>query len=310
MRSHHTEGRVRGPGVYEMSAALYHSDPSPEPSLNCTVAKALLEQTPRHAELLHPRLNPAHEAASSRRLELGSVAHELLIGRGRGIHPIDADSYRTKAAQQERDEALASGLTPILSADLACAERIVEAVQERVARIPDMRGAFADGDGETVAVWRDRAGIWGRTMIDWWSDDRLRLFDLKTTSAGLSDRALASRIAEGLDLQAAWIEQGVTTLLPELAGRLRFFFVFVEVDEPHEVRVVELDGAGREIGRRKVERAARLFRECLDTRTWPGYPLEVARLEYPSWAENAWLAREMADAPAPARRSPVLTELA
>ena len=37
----HTSGHVPGPGFYSMSAAQYHADPCPEPSLSSSIAKVL-----------------------------------------------------------------------------------------------------------------------------------------------------------------------------------------------------------------------------------------------------------------------------
>ena len=157
----HTGGRVAGPGIYRMPAAVYHADPAPEPSLSRSCAVTLLDRTPLHAWRSHPRLGAVGEDPKQRKLDVGSVAHELLIGQGRGIHVITTknpkgepvEAYQSNAAKQERDEALAAGLTPVLQCDLARAEAMVDAVRVRLARIPGAEGAFQDGIGEAVAVW-------------------------------------------------------------------------------------------------------------------------------------------------------------
>lgn len=299
----HTTGRIAGPGFYAMPTALYHADPAPEPSLSSSVARTLLDDTPRHAAHAHPRLLGSGADAKSRKLDLGSIAHELLIGEGRGIHVISATNkagevaadYKTKAAQEERDEALAAGLTPILPCDLSRAERMVSAVRQHLDGTPGAEGAFREGRGETAALWFDPFGLWGRALLDWWGPSDSDLFDLKTTSGGLSDRAIAARIAEGLDIQEAWYRRGVAHLRPDLAGRLRFRFVFVETDEPHECRVVELSGEQQWLGERKAAAAAAIFHRCLATETWPGYPPGIARVEAPSWAAAQWQERELTD---------------
>lgn len=298
-----TGDRVPGPGLYRMPAAVYHADPCAEPSLSSGIARTLLDQTPRHAYAKHPRLGGTAEDPRSRKLDLGSIAHELLTGHGKGIHVISAtnkagepvENYLTKAAQEERDTAVAAGLTPVLPCDLSRAERMVKAVQSRLDSIPGARGAFWAGVGETVAVWRDPAGPWGRAMLDWIGPTPFEVWDLKTTSAGLSDRALATKIDEGLDLQAAWYARGLMRLEPELAGRLRFRFVFVEACEPFECRVIELDGEQRHRGERKAVTAAVLFQDCLSRGVWPGYPPEISRVESRPWVTTAWEEREIAD---------------
>lgn len=299
----HAEGRVSRPGLYRMPAKTYHADPAPAPSLSRSVAVTLLERTPQHAFLAHPRLGGAAEDQRKRKLDVGSVAHELLIGHGRGIHVIGAtntagdpvENYQTKAAQKKRDEALEAGLTPVLQCDLNRAETMVSAVLLRLAKIPGAEGAFRDGIGETVAVWRDPTGIYGRCMVDWWGPTEYDVWDLKTTAGGLSDREIANRIAEGLDVQAAWYTRGLGILRPELVGRPTFNFVFVEDKPPHEVRVVRLTGEQRWLGERKAVTAAVWFADCLERDDWPGYAPEIRSVETPPWLSGRWEERELGD---------------
>lgn len=297
----HTSGLVPGPGLYRMSAAAYHADPAPEPSLSRSTAVLMLDRTPHHAWCAHPRLGGLSEDRKQRKLDTGSVAHELLVGHGRGIHVIAAagkdgqpvESYQGKAAQQERDEAIAAGLTPVLLCDLKRAEAMADAVRIRLARIPEAAGALEEGIGEAVAIWRDPTGIFGRCMVDWWGPTEADLWDIKTTSAGLSDREIANRIAEGLDVQAAWYMRGLQRLRPGLLPR--FHFVFVEASPPHEVRVVRLTGEQLWLGARKAATAAVWFEACLHSGRWPGYPPEIARVESPPWVAAKWEEREIGD---------------
>ena len=49
--------RVPGPGIYPgISAADYHADCAPEPSLSSSIARTLLAQSPLHAYHAHPRM--------------------------------------------------------------------------------------------------------------------------------------------------------------------------------------------------------------------------------------------------------------
>jgi hypothetical protein len=53
---------------------------------------------------------------------------------------------------------------------------------------------------------------------------------------------------------------------------LPFTFVLVEKTAPYLVSVVELDWEAIELGRALNDRAKRIFRECVTTNNWPGYP--------------------------------------
>lgn len=299
----HAAGAVSGPGFYRMPAAAYHADCAPQPSLSRSIAVTILEKTPLHAWMAHPRLGGGDEDQRKRKLDVGSVAHELMIGQGRGIHVITAankagdpvENYQTKAAQEERDEALEGGLTPVLQCDLARADKMVDAVRSRLAKISGAEGAFQDGIGEAVAIWRDPVGVFGRCMFDWWGPTEYDLWDLKTTAGGLSDREIANRIAEGLDVQAAWYTRGLSILRPDLIGRATFNFVFVEDKPPHEVRVVRLTGEQRHLGDRRAVTAAVWFAECLRRDDWPGYAPKISSVESPPWIATRWEERETAD---------------
>lgn len=299
----HASGLVAGPGLYRMPASVYHADPAPTPSLSRSVAVTLLDKRPLHAWHAHPRLGGGDEDAKARKLDVGSVAHELMIGQGRGIHVIaatnkagkDVENYATKAAQEERDDALAAGLTPVLRCDLDRAEAMVDAVRSKLARVPGAAGAFEDGLGEAVAIWRDPAGVYGRCMLDWWGPTEYDVWDLKTTAGGLSDRDLANRIDAGLDVQAAWYSRGLSILRPEAIGRVTFNFVFVEDKPPHEVRVIRLTGEQQARGERKAVTAAVWFADCLARNEWPGYAPTIDRVESPPWTAARWEEREIGD---------------
>ena len=70
---------------HDITAADYHSDCCDEPSLSSSIAGLLIDQTPKHAWTAHPRLNPNFKPESSPAMNLGSVAHELLLGKGGGF---------------------------------------------------------------------------------------------------------------------------------------------------------------------------------------------------------------------------------
>lgn len=299
--------RITEPGLFPaMSAQIYHGDPAPEPSLSASIACTLLMQTPIHAWAKHPRLNSEwaeqlglNEPDSDRKRELGSVAHELLLGRGRGIAIIDADDYRTKDAREQRDEALRQGKTPCLAAEFERAEEIVDCIRHGLERIPGADHAFKDGNGssEVAGIWHEpHHDVWGRILIDWLEPNGT-LWDLKSTGAGLSDEAIRRKIAaECLDLRCAWYVRGLTRLKPELAGRVAVNLVFVETKPPFEVRIVRLTNASLNMGHRKVAFCLDLWARCLKSGRWPGYPREITRLDVPAFAEKIWLEREEYDA--------------
>src|SRR6185312_5568438 len=83
---------------------LYHSDPCESPSLSSSLAKIIIDQTPKHAFVCHPKLNPNFAPKDDARFDLGSVAHELILDRGAGFDVVEADSWATKDARKAREK--------------------------------------------------------------------------------------------------------------------------------------------------------------------------------------------------------------
>lgn len=304
----------------DIDAATYHADPFfDEPTLSSGIAGKMLNETPKHARLAHPRLGGQTKPATAE-MDLGSVAHELLLGKGGGYVVSPFDEYRTKEAKAWRDETIAKGLTPIKEKYFNAAQQMAVSVRSVLQQIDGegMNTAFKLGFPETVVIWRDIGGPLCRAMIDYWYPPIA--WDFKTTGNGLSDRTLRTWIASGLDLQAAFYLRGIETALPRLAGRVKWRWLFCETEHPFEARVIEMDAATRTFGDRKAALAIEKWRRCLAANDWPGYPREIGRIEYASWAENNIIAREMEDpdavsmrplyAPMPAAKSSQLEEFA
>lgn len=80
---------------------VYHADLLlDEPTLNNSVAKALLAATPLHAWTAHPRLNPGWEPTVKEAFDLGSAAHFLLRSGEAKIHVVDAPDWKKKDPQR------------------------------------------------------------------------------------------------------------------------------------------------------------------------------------------------------------------
>lgn len=284
---------------FDVTASAYHADPAPSPSLSSSIAKVLLDQSPRHAWQQHPRLNadiPA-DADPTRAKEIGTAVHKLVLGRGGELLVIDAADYKGGVAKTARATAMAEGMCPILRPDHEKAGAIALAMSQQLAQVHDCHG-FNAAASEVVGIAHDPTGAWLRCMMDKFEDrgDSAIIWDLKTGDQSAEPSTLGRRIANmGYEVQAALYERVMLTLRPDLAGRLTFRWVFVENEHPHLISVGELDNAGLEIGRKKVAAALSLWNRCLRDDNWPGYPAQIVIAEYPPFAESAWLARELAD---------------
>jgi len=284
-----------GGGAFHIAEKDYHSDPCPSPSLSSSIAKVLINEKPAKAWHAHPQLNTEwRPRAGTKVMDTGSVCHALMAGDPESIVEINFDDYRTKAAKEQKANAVADGNTPILSRQLDKAREIVRRAHEQLRAAGS--SLFSGGDFEVAVAHDNPTYGWQRIKLDWWSDDRLTLSDYKTTEGSASKDAFAKRSAQlDYDIQAAFYLSVVEEIFPFLAGRLGFSFAVQEMDPPYLLAEREPAESDITVARRKVAFARRIWRDCLGSAKWPGYEDDAKRYTLPGWHQNAWLEQEAED---------------
>jgi hypothetical protein len=306
---------ITKPGIYtDIDPAAYLRDPCPAPSFTQSIAKVLLEQSPAHARLAHPRLaKPDNEPeAYSADRAIGDAAHSLLLGRGKRIAIGDFGNWQTNAAKLFKADALAHGATPILTHHMARAYAMIEAAREQLAEL-EMADLFSSshGDSEVVAAWQED-GMWCRTMIDWLGAGRCTVADYKSTAMSCAPHAVEDRPSVlGWDMQAAMHERALDTLDSENAGRRSHLFLNQENDPPYALTLIRISEADLTMGRKKLGMAADIWRRCTISGEWPRYPAETVLSRPRSYLETRFLEREVAhdEAKRAAKRDEMLTDI-
>jgi PDDEXK-like domain of unknown function (DUF3799) len=286
--------KIQVPGIYrEFPVADYFSDPCPHPSLSQSIAKILIDRSPAHAFLAHPRLNPQppEEDGYSSAKAIGNAVHAIATGRSRDIAIGEWSDWRTKESQVFKTSALESGHMPILRKHWNCAEAMIDATHRQL-DAAGHEGAFAAAaQCEVVLAWQEDE-IWLRTMIDCVAG--LKVYDLKTSGMNCAPHIVAERPSDlGWDVQAAMFERGLGRLDPEHAGRHEFFFVAQENEPPFALTVVRIGEADLTMGRKKLEVAIEIWRGCMASGEWPAYPADTVTSHPRGWTESQWLEREM-----------------
>jgi hypothetical protein len=276
--------RIDKPGIYDLSDDLYHSDPVIEPSLSSSIGKILLTQTPLHAKLAHPRLNPDWKSDQDSKFDIGSAAHDWLLRGADKMQEVKADDWRTKAAKEQRDSARASGLIPLLSKDIARVKTMVEAVQAQLENHREASDAFKKGMPEQTLIWQEEIGdvrIWCRAKVDWLPDDGGFLYDYKTTTDAAAPEFRKRLFDLGHDISIAFYRRG----LAKLRGGelLEPRFVVVEVSPPHAVNVIGLVPSALEYAEMKVDEMLRRWAYCISRGVWGGYAPYVSLVDAPPW---------------------------
>lgn len=289
-------GAVLEPGIWTgVPTAMYHTGPAPAPELSSSVLQALLAGSPLHAWAAHSRLNPNAEREDARNMEIGSVAHKLVLGAGADIVVLDFKDYRTNAAKAARDEATALGKIPCLACDFVRAEEL--SVGLAVAAEAFMGMPISKCLREVVLLWRNpKTGCWRKAMLDICTPDLLRWADLKTTQASVAPDPCAKRIYDGYHVQAAFYRSGLDALHPEGRGRRSFGFIFGETSAPFAVSApIDLTPGGWELAQQQVDVGSALWDSCLKLDRWPAFDQDPQQAEPPPYVVAGWLARMNGD---------------
>lgn len=273
-----------------MTIDQYIRDPAPAPSLSASIAHLLLSKSPRHAWLAHPRLNPQWAPEEVAHMELGTIAHAILLeGDHSRISVIDAPDWRTNDARAARDDARARGKLPILQIKMLAVERMVEAARKAMEAAPEIRDATRvdAGKPEQTIVWQD-GDVWLRCRPDWLTNDGRLAIDYKTTGASAEPDAFGRGplLSMGYDVQAGFGLRGVrATKKPRDCS---FVFMVQETEPPYAVSFVGLSPEFEAFAAQKVKAAIAVWKFCVQTDTWPSYPSRVCWAEPPAWAVTRW----------------------
>ncbi len=283
------------PGVQAWTEDQYHADLCPEPALSSSLARTMINETPLHAWVSSPRLNPDFEPEDNTAFDIGKAAHKLYLGKGSKLKIITAKAYNTNAAKADRDEAYKAGLIPLLRHQFDDVKDMVDAGRFQLQRhsIGDPFINAKPEDCEVCLAW-EADGVLNRCMIDRIDHDNRIIYDFKTTGLTANPDRL-DRIASdrGYEVQDAHYIDGVKSIF---GGDWRFLFVFQEKKYPFLLSVIEMSPDWIDTGLRMVRRARQMWRWCLDSGVWPGYPSEVCMLSAPTWKDNQWYERELREA--------------
>jgi hypothetical protein len=272
----------------DLLAEHYHGDPCERPSLSNSIAGVLDQRSPLHAHAAHPRFGgkPRKPKAS---LDQGTLIHALLLGGEERLEIVEADNFKTNAAKDRRDAARAEGRTPVLVDDYDEAQKKADVLRERFGDL----GYVLDGTSELTAFWTEEAAegveVQCRGRFDHWKPGHI--LDLKSIVSADPRTCMRHVDDYGYCIQHQAYISAAEKICPELEGRVRFTFLFFEL-ETLLVTPVTLNGEFREIGELRWRRAVELWARCLERDHWPPYAERALNLGPPQWAMTRELERQ------------------
>lgn len=264
------------------------------PTLSQSIARLLVDQSPLHAWAAHPRLGNCSGEEPTKALDDGTLMHHMLLGTGKdSVAIIDAKDYRTKAAQEVRDAAIAAGLLPVLAHKHAELKAGVSMMRDRMADAGVDLDLFDSAQSEAGILWYED-GVACRGRIDKLHVERRNIFEVKKSRNAHPLACARHMLAYGYDIQWAAYTSGLDKLTDAL-GHVDMQFIFIEDNAPYAVTVGRPDGIMRELGTKKWRRAIDIWQLCLKDGKWPGYATAPVKLEAPAWAISQQMVAEMED---------------
>ena len=264
---------INSPGIYEIAETTYHADPVETPSLTSSVADILMNASPLHAWIAHPRLGGTYNDNSNRNMDLGSAIHDALLCDISKIDVIPYDNFRTQDARSMKVQAYKNDRIPLLENDVDLVIKVYE----------KHKNHFKSMDCEKVYVWNEeieKANIWCRSRIDAIDHESKCIVDLKTTALALSDWS-RNRAIHYL-MQVGMYRRALKNLHQEEYG---FFFAVIENYEPYEMKMFGLDGIliklADDLANEGCRRWSKL--DTSDISGWHGYALGPHEIDCKAW---------------------------
>lgn len=279
---------TRADGVYfDVDHDEYHDDSALSSSGVKLLTKPSCPAKFRYA-MDHPESRKPTEA-----MDRGQAYHTLVFGAGPEIVVVDADSWRTTAARQQRDEARDAGKVPLLPDDMAAVLDMVDVLKAYKFEVGDKMlplfpSIIGEGHPEVSFWWHDLYQVECRGRVDWLplrNGQRLIVPDLK--SARSAEPSEFGRAAMDLHYaqQADWYLRGLRAV-GEADETSAFLFIAQEPTPPYVPQIIQLNTESMRAGEVLNDRALETYARCLETNTWPGYEPGIALASLPGWFLN------------------------
>ena len=281
---------ISQPGLYyDIPSSDYHADPCVEPSLSSSLARVMLAKSPAHAFLNHPRLGASGERIETASMSTGSLIHAILSG-GSEIVQGDFKDYRTKAAQEWRDETKARSMVPVLADAYSLALRAAETVKARAGLGITNQPFAGAATTEVTAIWKEEDAFcrarYDLLNIDPSPAGTADIWDWKST-VDISTRGIERTIQRyRYDIQVAFYMRGLAAIMPEYKGRVSFVLVFFETTAPFATRRVTLSSAYTARAGAQAYEAIQRWTACIKSGVWPLTSPETLQVELPAYMDD------------------------
>ncbi len=255
------------PAVVEgMPSDEYHSSPA----LSSSGAKLLLPPScPAKYRWVRD-----HSQKPKREFDFGHAAHGEVLGIGDPIEVVDADNWKTKAAQNQAKAARAAGVVPLLAKEWQTVLDMAAAIRAH----PIAGPLFAPGTGraELSLFWHDpEFDVQRRARLDWLRPaapgKRAILVDYKTAASAEPGECEHNMHKLGYYRPLPWYLDGISAC--DLDGGMEpaALIIWQEKTPPYLITPTVPDADALSKGRDLNRKALDVFARCTAAGVWPGY---------------------------------------
>jgi hypothetical protein len=150
-----------------------------------------------------------------------------------------------------------------------------------------------DGKSERSIFWQED-NLWFKIRPDWIADTFPIILDYKTSDSANPEDFGRKAVSLGYDVQDSLYVRGCKKHYGFMAG-VSFVFMVQEIKFPYICSFISLSPEFQAMGNAKVNQAISIWRHCLRTEEWPGYPKRICHIEPPPWAANWTMTANMSE---------------
>ena len=155
-------------------------------------------------------------------------------------------------------------------------------ITDRIYDTPgEIREILAAKSGTEVSYVADVRGVRRKVRPDIEVADASMVVDLKTSRCALPGPFERSIYQYGYHRSKDFY---LDTMNHVTGVFEHYLFLVVENTPPYEVALYDLDPAATALGAREVVELEALYRKCMDSGEWPGYPTHIQTIGVPNWA--------------------------
>lgn len=281
---------VTEPGIYNLPAKVYHSDPVRGGSLSSTGARKLLSPS-CPAKFKHWR-DIGEEP--NRTFDFGHAAHQRVLGAGPPLTVIDAADYKSKPARDARDAAYAAGEVPVLPHELETVDAMAAVIRNHAYAGPLFDPARGRAE-QTLVAQDPETGVMCRALLDMLHNGLSRrgvflIPDYKTGKSAAPEDLPRVMHQHGYHQQLDWYIDLVRWTGAAGDAPIAGLLVVQEKDPPYLISIAQPDPNALGVARTRNRYAREVYRWCVENDRWPGYGWpdrenRVISLSLPPWVE-------------------------